>query len=144
MTEVEIVSSSQPHSINRQPPRHQPAVHPRRMITGGGQQRHPRRSKHPQFHLPHQPSPQQLLEIKHAQIAEDEIKQSATHLLQNSAGLLSTDDPHAKRFKKEIAASVAIPHLLKNHLGWVSDLPQIGQLGALVVEKWLRSKLEVE
>jgi len=139
MTEVEIVS--QPHNaktVNRQP--RQP--HPRRMITGGGQ-RHPRRN-HPQFHLPHAPTSQQLQGARQAHLAEDEIKQSATNLLQNSAGLLSTDAPHAKRFKKEIAASVAIPSLLKSHLGWVSGLPEIAQLGALVGEKWLRSRLEVE
>jgi len=51
---------------------------------------------------------------------------------------------HAKRFKKDIDSSAAIPHLLQNHLGWVSDLPEVGQLAALIGEKWLRTRLETE
>ena len=118
------------------------------MITGGGQQgsKHPRRQQYPQFHLPTGGGPalEQLQAAKQAHLAQDEIKQSATNLLKNTTSLAATDLHHAKRFKKEIDSSKAIPYLLQNHLGWVSGLPEIGQLAALIGEKWLRTKLEVE
>jgi len=57
---------------------------------------------------------------------------------------MTSDRQHAKRFKKEIDSSKAIPFLLENHLGWVSELPQIAQLGALIVEKFVRTKLDTD
>jgi len=77
-------------------------------------------------------------------LSEDEVKQSATNLLQNSTELFYTDAPHAKIFKKEDVANMAITHLLKNHLGRVLGLPDIGQLAALGSEKWMRSKSNIE
>jgi len=137
MTAVQL-SISEP-VVNRQPPRK--PIHPRRAITGAGQ--HPRR-RNPQFHLPTGPSPQQLQEMRNVHMAEEELKKSATGLLKNSAGLLTGDERHAKRFKKEVDTSTAIPYLLKNHLGWVSGMPELGQLAALVAEKWVRTKFEAE
>jgi len=87
---------------------------------------------------------EQVQALKQLHLAQNEIKKSATNLLKNSAGLMAADHHHAKRFKKEIDSSAAIPHLLHNHLGWVSDLPEVGQLAALIGEKWLRTRLETE
>ncbi len=72
-------------------------------------------------------------------LAQDELQSSATQLIQTGVGKLARNQDQQKRFKAEIDKSVAIPELLKHHLGFVHKLPSTLQLAALIGEKYLQS-----
>ena len=75
-------------------------------------------------------------------LAQQEIQDSSTSLVKSTLGKFARDDQHAKRFKVEVDKSVAIPELLKEHLGWVSSLPRSLQLATLIAEKYTRSLVD--
>ena len=79
------------------------------------------------------------LQEKKMMAAQDEIQMSATDLIQSSMGKLSKDENQKKRFKQEMDNSVAVPMLLKEHLGFVHQLPSTLQLAALIGQKYLKS-----
>ena len=54
---------------------------------------------------------------------------------------MASTEQHKKKLKAEIDKSVALPELLKNHLQWVSSLPEFMQIAILLGEKFTRSKL---
>lgn len=83
-------------------------------------------------------------DLKRKRMCQEEIQQSTTNLVKTTLGELTKDEQHAKRFKEEIDQSHAFPELLKNHLGFVNELPSSLQLLTLVGEKWLRSKFTPE
>ena len=72
-------------------------------------------------------------------MAQNEIQSSATELIQTGVGKLARNPEQQKRFRTEIDRSVAIPELLKDHLGFVHKLPSTLQLAALIGQKYLKS-----
>ena len=83
----------------------------------------------------------ELAERRKKMLAQEEIQESSTTLVKDGLSRLATGEGHKKRFKTEIDKSMAIPELLKDHLGWVSSLPSTLQLAALLGEKFVRSKI---
>ena len=111
----------------------------RRVITGG------RKSQQFGIHLPPASLAEKMEEreeTKKRLRAQEEIQQSSTNLVKSAVGKLAKNDEHAKKFKAEIDHSVAIPELLREHLGFVGNLPSSVQLIGLVAEKFVRTLIE--
>ena len=112
--------------------------HPRRILTG-------KRSRNATDFAVHQPvisAAEQAhikLQEKKMMQAQDEIQSSATEIIQTGVGKLARNEDQRKRFRTEIEKSVAIPELLKDHLGFVHKLPSTLQLAALIGQKYLKS-----
>ena len=83
-----------------------------------------------------------IVEQRKRTACQREIEESTVNLMKTGLGSLTKDDRHAKKIKKEIDESTALPTLLHEHLGWVSRLPSTAQLLTLVAEKWIRSRTE--
>ena len=121
----------QPH------PRRVAQQHPRRILTG-------KRSRPADFVI-QQPAvtaaeqAQIRMTLQKAMMAQNEIQNSATEIIQTGMGKLARDEEQRKRFRTEIDKSVAIPELLKDHLGFVHKLPSTLQLAALIGQKYLKS-----
>ena len=120
----------QPH------PRRVAQQHPRRILTGKRSRadfavHQPAISAAEQAHI--------KLQEKKAMMAQDEIQSSVTEIIQTGVGKLARNQDQQKRFKAEIDRSVAIPELLKDHLGFVHKLPSTLQLAALIGQKYLKS-----
>ena len=112
----------------------------RRLITG-------RKSRQNQFgiHLPGPSIQDQMMareESKKRLRAQEEIQQSSTNLVKSAVGKLARNEQHAKKFKAEIDTSQAIPELLREHLGFVGNLPSSVQLLGLIGEKFVRTLIE--
>ena len=71
--------------------------------------------------------------------AQEEIQQNSTNLIRNAVGKLARNSEPAKKFKTEIDHSVAIPELLRDHLGFVGDLSSNVQLLGLIGENVIRT-----
>ena len=93
-------------------------------------------------HVPTKVNPVELaamkMQDKKMMAAQGEI-QSSADLIQSSMGKLSKDENQKKRFKQKMDNSVAVPMLLKEHLGFVHQLPSTLQLAALIGQKYLKS-----
>ncbi len=99
---------------------------PARIITGQRRQPLLRRP------LPPAEDPQIMKKLR---VAEDEIKESSSHLLTSALGHFTRDDSHRQRFSAEVSKSAAVSTLLQNHLGWISNIPQSAQLILVLGEK---------
>ena len=111
----------------------------RRVIAGG------RKSQQFGIHLPPPSMAEKMEEREESRKrlrAQEEIQQSSTNLVKSAVGKLAKNDEHAKKFKAEIDTSQAIPELLKEHLGFVGNLPSSVQLIGLVAEKFVRTLIE--
>jgi len=111
----------------------------RRLITGG------RKSRQFGIHLPPASLAEKMEEREESKKrlrAQEEIQQSSTNLVKSAVGKLAKNDEHAKKFKAEIDTSQAIPELLREHLGFVGNLPSSIQLIGLVAEKFVRTLIE--
>lgn len=78
---------------------------------------------------------------KKRRLAQTELEESAGQLVTSTACQLTKDEQHRKRLKTELDRSTAVPQLLQSHLGWVSSLPECMQLGVLLGEKWIRTRM---
>ena len=112
---------------------------PRRVITGG---------RRPQFgiHMPPSSLAEKMEEKDYTRkrlLAQTEIENSSTNLVKCGVSKLARNEKHAKRFKAEIDASAAIPELLREHLGFVGNLPSSIQLLGLIGEKFVRTLIDV-
>ena len=119
-------------------PRRAAQQHPRRILTGKRSRnatdfavRQTVISAAEQAHI-------KLQEKKMMQV-QDEIQSSASEIIQTGVGKLARNEDQRKRFRVEIEKSVAIPELLKDHLGFVHKLPSTLQLAALIGQKYLKS-----
>ena len=116
--------------------------HPRRQ-----QQQHPRRITGRRLGM-HHPVPSVTetatarIQDKKTMLAQEEIQKSTSELIQTGIGKFARSENQRKRFRTEIESSVAIPELLKDHLGFVHKLPSLLQLGTLVGQKYLKSMHE--
>ena len=110
-----------------------------RRITGGRKRGRPQMT----MHLPQISAigMAEMADMRKKMLAQEEIQESSTTLVKDGLSRLATDENHKKRFKVEIDKSMAIPELLKDHLGWVSSLPSTLQLAALLGKKFVRSKI---
>ena len=127
---IQDVQPPSQHQIQRQSQRQG-----QRRITG--------RRKPFGMHVPQKtaPSTEELVAHGKRQLCQEEIQTSTTNLVKTSLSHIARSEEHAKRFKKEIDQSQAIPALLQEHLGWVSKMPSTAQLITLVGEKWLRTRI---
>ena len=118
-------------------PRRVAQQHPRRIITG-------KRQRAADFAV-HQPAitaaeqAQIRASLQKAMMAQNEIQSSATEIIQTGMGRLAQNEDQRKRFRAEIDRSIAIPQLLRDHLGFVHKLPSTLQLAALIGQKYLKS-----
>ena len=132
MTEARIEECQQ---SQRPSQRSQRPTRPKRLISG------PRRTPFT-MHLPKSTVSAEEVQNQRKRLASQrEIEESTVNLVKQSLGEMTKSESHAKKFKKEIDESTAIPLLLQEHLGWVSKLPSSAQLLTLIGEKWLRTRL---
>ena len=128
------------NSTNQQNPRNSPSR--KRVITGG---RRSRQNQQFGIHLPQASLAEKMVEREDSKKrlrAQEEIQQSSANLVKSAVGKLARNEQHAKNFRAEIDTSQAIPELLREHLGFVGNLPSSVQLIDLVAEKFVRTLIE--
>ena len=82
------------------------------------------------------------IQIERDQAAANEIKTSSTRLLTVGLSHLANDESHSSKFRQECEKSKAIDSLASEQLDWIPRLPKLAQLGLLLGEKFMRTKLE--